>query len=458
MVITLPPTDQPITGSRHRFHDHALWFDNKGSRYAEQMAVNPLVARIVERVRSSLPTTVHRSVSRTWREVPAYSGSPDKSLAADLAAHTETVFAAALNSLLDDRRATGEDFPITASQARRRLRQGVTLPDFLTGFRIGQETLWEAIVEAANPEQETRDAALHIAIHVMNVIEVGSSVGAVAYMKTQQQELAEDDRVRRDLMEDLLSGRELAPGPRTDLADVSDLTATSRVLVTTAVPETPLRDDQRLREVVSTLRSVFDVGRRSLAVVRQDHIVAVTPVITDESGTLADLEEAHRNLSRHDIHLCVGTSTVHQGLSEVPDAYREAVLARESLAGISGVRSLHALKPLDYLITRADSVAHRLIPPKLRTFIEDDLAGDGALIATLQEYAASDLNAKVAANRLHVHVNTAYYRLDAIAERTGCNVRSFSDLEEILIAIRLLSAHAPRSTARSQAGGGSTSA
>lgn len=128
------------------------------------------------------------------------------------------------------------------------------------------------------------------------------------------------------------------------------------------------------------------------------------------------------------------------------------------MAGISGVRSLHALKPLDYLITRADSVAHRLIPPKLRTFIEDDLAGDGALIATLQEYAASDLNAKVAANRLHVHVNTAYYRLDVIAERTGCNVRSFSDLEEILIAIRLLSTHAPRSTARSQAGGGSTSA
>src|SRR3954452_3861204 len=111
------------------------------------MVANPLITRIIERVRSTLPATVQRSVNRTWREVAAYSGSTDKSLASDLTAHTETVFEAALNSLAEDRPATAEDFPITASQARRRLRQAVTLPDFLTGFRIGQETLWEAIVD-----------------------------------------------------------------------------------------------------------------------------------------------------------------------------------------------------------------------------------------------------------------------------------------------------------------------
>lgn len=472
---TLPSSVRAVTGSGNEFRDLVLWSSDKFRLYAGRMAVNPLITRIVDRVQASLPATIQRSVSRTWREVPAYSGSPDKSLAPDLAAHTQTVFDAALNSLLEGRRATAEDFPITASQARRRLRQGVALPDFLTGFRIGQETLWEAIVEASDSEQETRDAALHIAIHVMNVIEVGSSVGAVAYLQTQQLDLAEGDRVRRDLMEDLLSGRQLAPGGLADLARVSDLTTTSRMLVATAVPQTPLRDDQSLREVNSTLRSALDVSRRGIAVLRQDHFVAIAPVTADGSGTLAVLEKAHRSLSAHGLDLCIGTSTMHEGLHNVPEAYREAVLARESLEGVSGVRSLLALSPLDYLVTRDDGIALRLVRPKVRAFVEEDMADGGTLIATLREYAASDLNAKVAAEALHVHVNTTYYRLDSVAERTGCNVRSFTELQEIIIAIRLLSARAaasvssgsnsPTPMARvapagdsAQAGGGSTKA
>ena len=412
------------------------------------MAVDPLVARIVGRVREVLPSTVRRSVSRTWREVPAYPASPDPSLAPDLAAHTETVFDAVLTSVLEGRRATREDFPITSSQARRRLRQGVQLPDFLTGFRIGQETLWEEIVEASQPEQESRDAALHLAIHVMNVIEVGSSVGAEAYLEAQQLDLAEGDRVRRDLMEDLLAGRELAPGPRADLAQVTDLTPTSRVLVATAAPTTSLSGHQSLRDVVTTLRSVLGTRQRGIAVVRQDQVVGVTPVGTDGSRTLASLEEAHRSLARRGIHLGVGVSTVHEGLAAVPDAYDEAVLARESLRGTAGVQSIQALSPLDYLVALDDPIARRLVQPALRTFIEDDLAAGGTQIETLRAYAACDLNAKVAADQLHVHVNTAYYRLDQIAERTGYNVRSFADLQQLLVAIRLLD----------QAGGGSTSA
>jgi hypothetical protein len=441
MALTLPPQATSDNGMRNRISAHRLWSNDKVSPYAGRMAVNPLVLRIIDRVRASLPATVQRSVSRTWREVPAYPNSPDKNLASDLTAHTETVFEAALTPLAEGRRATAEDFPITASQARRRLRQGVTLPDFLTGFRIGQETLWEAIVDASDSEQETRDEALHIAIHVMNVIEVGSSVGAVAYLRTQQVDVAEGDRVRRDLVEDLLSGRSLAPGPSADLAEVSDLRTHSRLIVAAATTSSPLRDDQGLREIISTLRAVFDVGRRGIAVVRQDHIVGITPVTSDGSTTLADLERVHRDLSRSGIDLSVGTSTVHEGLHMVPEAYREAVLARESLDGAAGVRSLHSLTPLDYLVTLDDAVAHRLIRPELRRFIDDDLASGGVLIDTLLEYAACDLNAKLAAERLHVHVNTAYYRLDVAAERTGRNVRSFSDLQETVIAIRMLTAH-----------------
>ena len=407
------------------------------------MAADPLVARIADRVRSSLPTTVHRSVSRTFREVAAYPASPDDGLASDLTAHTQTVFDAVLNSLVEGRRATRDDFPITASQARRRLRQGVALPDFLTGFRIGQETLWEAIVEAAEPEPETRDAALHIAIQVMNVIEVGSSVGAAAYLEAQQLEMAEGDRLRRDLMEDLLAGRELAPGPKADLAEVTDLEPGSRVMVVAAVPATALRSDQSLREALSTVRTMLGSGRRGIAVMRQDHIVGVAPVASDGADVVAGLTKAQRSLTRHGVHLSVGVSTVHDGLEAIPTAYLEAETARTSLAGAAGVRALTALSPLDYLVLVADPTAHRLVRDAVRAFVEEDLAGGGSQIETLRAYADSDLNAKVAAERLHVHVNTAYYRLDRIAERTGCDLRKLGDLQELLVAVRLLTAGRP---------------
>jgi transposase len=32
-----------------------------------------------------------------------------------------------------------------------------------------------------------------------------------------------------------------------------------------------------------------------------------------------------------------------------------------------------------------------------------------------------------AAERLHLHVNTAYYRLERIAERTGCDLRRLAE-------------------------------
>lgn len=70
--------------------------------------------------------------------------------------------------------------------------------------------------------------------------------------------------------------------------------------------------------------------------------------------------------------------------------------------------------------------------------VEEDIAAGSGLVDTLVEYAACDLNAKTAARRLHLHANTAYYRLDRIAEKTGCDVRRFSDVVELLIAVRLL--------------------
>jgi DNA-binding PucR family transcriptional regulator len=195
-------------------------------------------------------------------------------------------------------------------------------------------------------------------------------------------------------------------------------------------------------------------------VIRQQEIVAVLPVaaVTTAGGALAaggpvsaaaepgageraaigHIQRACDSLRARGLSLSVGISTTHAGLQEMPEAYAEAMIARDSLGERYGVLALPLLSAFDYLVLSEGPTAQRLIRPEVARFVTEDAAAGGALIATLAEYAASDLNAKTAAARLHLHVNTAYYRLERIAERTGCDLRSITDVVELLIAIRLL--------------------
>ncbi|MER6938890.1 PucR family transcriptional regulator, partial [Nocardioides sp. NPDC000441] len=170
------------------------------------MSMEP-IKRIVAGIREDLPHTVELFLKHNWDQVPAYAVSPDPELRKEVGDHAEAVFLAVLTTLEEGRPAVREDFRFTVDQATRRVRQGVALADFLQAFRIGQVALWERIVEIAAADPETSRAALPVASHVMQVIEVGSTVAAEAYLAAHQVELAEGDRIRRDLVEDLLAGR-----------------------------------------------------------------------------------------------------------------------------------------------------------------------------------------------------------------------------------------------------------
>ncbi|GAB4010035.1 PucR family transcriptional regulator [Nocardioides ultimimeridianus] len=396
-----------------------------------------LVTSIVASVEAGLDEIVETSVDRFWHQVPAYAASADPDLRANVTMHTRAIYVAVLETLRQGRPAERSDFPITAEQATLRLRAGLELADFLAAFRIGQVTLWEGVVAVARSPR-MRDAALGVATHLMQVIELGSTVASEAFLAAQQSELAEGDRLRGDLVEDLLAGREPV-GQRGALALSYGLDRATPLVVVVAVPDGPLRPGQILRSALGTVRAA--VGEdRGIAVIRQDQIVGLLPATGDGSRAVRDLKRAHTQVGRQGLRLVVGVSTVHHGLSGVPEAYREAVLARDSLDGTPGVRALSMLSTLDYMVLRDDPTARRLIRPELRQFVEEDLARDGGLVQTLMAYVDADLNAKTAAERLHVHVNTAYYRLERISERTGCDLRNFRELEELVIAVRLIRA------------------
>ena len=412
-----------------------------GRRSMEPLSVsNPASGRIAAALEASLDGKVWAAVEAIWEQVPAYRACQDDRLRDEVAGHVRAVFRAFLVWLAGGRPAQRADFTVTREQAARRVAQRISLADFLKAFRIAQLTLWQGVRDAVGDDAGAREAALSAVAQIMQVFELGSTVAAEAYAEAQQHALAEGDRVRRDLLEDLLARHAAVAGPKRALLRAGGLGPDTRLLVAAATPVGKRPGDRALRDAavaVGRLRG----GGQGLAVVRQDEVVGIAPL--PRGGTevaVASLRRACDDLQRRQIRLAVGVSTVHAGLLEVPQAYAEAQAAREGLGGAAGVLALPMLTSFDYLVLREDETARRLIRPEVRQFVADDAAAGGTLIATLVEYAACDLNARTAADRLHLHVNTAYYRLERIAERTGCDLRRLADVIELLIAVRLLAA------------------
>ena len=161
-------------------------------------AVPPGVRRIVVAVEASLEKLVSAGAEAIWAEVPAYAASSGDQLRNDVIAHVRGIFLAFVAGLRTGQPARRADFAASREQASRRVVQGITLADFLQGFRIGQLTLWQGVLDAAGDDPVARDAALSVVARIMEMTELGSTVAAEAYAAAQQQVLAEGDGVRRD--------------------------------------------------------------------------------------------------------------------------------------------------------------------------------------------------------------------------------------------------------------------
>jgi hypothetical protein len=402
------------------------------------------VTRIAGMLEARREELAERSLREIRSAIPGYAAIEDPAILADVTAHVAENHDALRASLLRGRPVEAEDLAFIRPHAALRARRGMALADFLQAFRIGHRVIWDAIAEFAEEDDEARDAALAVVRSVMEFIDYASTHAAEAYLEAQQLLLAEGDRVRRDLLEELLDGREPPPGPRLTAARAAGLTPGGRYVLIAAVPVIAPDDEFALRAAASALARAAGGVVRPLAVVRHDEIVIIRALDREDPRKLArQITQVHAELAGHGAALAIGVSTACEALAGLPDAYREACAAIESLGSDGGVMALPELSAFDYLTLRSDATAERLISPAVRRFVEEDIAAGGALTGTLLGYAAANLNAKLAAQRLFIHVNTAHHRLARIEEKTGCDLRDLRDVQELLIAIKLASARSP---------------
>jgi sugar diacid utilization regulator len=405
---------------------------------------SPGVLRLVDGFRARIEDILDASLRGMQEEIPSYR-SADPAMVESVREHVRLHFEALLTSLSEGRPITREDLLFVRPAATFRARSGVPLADFMHAFRIGQREIWRGLA-AGVTDDETQAAALSVVEEVIQYVNLASSHAAEVYAEVEGLLQAQGERVRRDLLAELLEGRPPEPGPRLDAAQEVGLDPAADLVVIAAAVQGEPADEHGLRSAASALARGCGGAVPPLTVVRGDEIVIVAPVGGRDLDAVSDsLRSSQAKLAESGIPLAIGVSTVQGGIERVPAAYREARGARERLDG-GGVLALPKLSAFDYLTMVGGDAARRLIPAQVLGFVEDDLAEGGELSRTLLAYVAADLNAKAASERLHVHVNTAHYRLGKIAERTGSDLRSVSDVLELVIAINLAQGDAAAST------------
>jgi hypothetical protein len=390
------------------------------------------VLRLVAGFRERIESILDDSIEGMREEISSYR-TADPQMLESVREHVRLHFEALMTSLSEGRSITREDLLFVRPAATYRARSGVPLADFMHAFRIGQREIWRGLA-AGVTDEETREAALSVVEEVIQYVNLASTHAGEVYAEVDGLLRAQGERVRRDLLGDLLEGRLPEPGPRLDAATEAGLESDVPCFAVSRGPA----DEHALRSAANAIARACRGAVTPLTVVRGDEIVVVAPL--DGGGPEAvgeAIRASQARLAESGIPLAIGVSTVQPGLERVLVAYREARVARERLDDREGVLALLTLSAFDYLTMIGDETAARLISEPVREFVERDLAEGGELSKTLLAYVEADLNAKAASEKLHVHVNTAHYRLGKIAERTGRDLRSVSDVLELVIAVNL---------------------
>jgi hypothetical protein len=410
-------------------------------------SLDPAVERLIDAFEAAIPQAAKRTAEAIRAEIPSYQRITGPELLEDVRMHVQLNLEAMERSLRQMLPVTLDELVFLRAPTTRRARLGLPLADYLHAFRIGLRVAWETVLAGAS-DSASRQAALSLTGPVLEFVNVLSTHAAEAYIEIEQLLLAEGERVRRDLLGDLLAGIRPPAGPREDALRAAGLTAEGTHVVISALATGDGAEEHALRAVAAILGCAGNRTTKPLAVIRGDEVIAIVPAQPARAQALADtLRNGWTSFADENLTLAIGTSTIAPGLDQLPAAYREACEMRPLTGPDGGVVCLFELTPFDYLTLVGNQTAARLISPDIARFVAEDIADGGVLTTTLLQYAAADLNAKAAAERLHIHVNTAHYRLARIAERTSRDLRRLNDIIELLIAVRLAHGRTPATSA-----------
>jgi hypothetical protein len=373
-----------------------------------------MLALIVQRVDTD--AVAHRMVDSFTDEIDAYRRLPAPVVAEEIVAISRRNMQLFFKSLSEGRRVSDEELLPFQDSARKRAAEGLPLEDLLHAYRLGGRLGWEALVDAATPEEHA--VLLPSVAGLMEYVDRVSDAVTAAYHEERRHLMSAEEGRLRALFGALIAGAVLDPDLRR-AADQAGL---------------PLVD--RYRPFAVSLADAADHGHVQLAAaLRQqgrlaladgESVVGIAPV--DSAPPPVEAEAT----------VAVGEPARPGSLAAALDDTR-LLLELTLRMGASGTVRVADFLP-ELLLARSPelgtTIERRALGP-LRDYAERRSAD---LLDTLEVFMTEDMDRRTAAERLHVHPNTLDYRLRRVEELTGLSVSRPDDLALIALALKHMTA------------------
>jgi hypothetical protein len=361
---------------------------NRGSRTWEQL--DPALA---EALRPALDPLVDDVIAVVETTVPAYRGVLERNVRPGVRQALEGF----LELVVAGEEAQLPERDVYVAFGRGEYREGRTLDALLSAYRAGAQVAWRGLAAAGDAAGLEPRSLYKLAEAIFAYIDEISAASAEGFALEQSRAAGEEQERRRRVVELLLREPQAPPTAIEAAAREAGWTLPPQLAVLAFEDERPDRAAARLPGDALTARL--------------DGIDWAIVPDPDGPGRRAQLERAVE-----------GTRAV-LGPTVVPaQAPRSARRARIGMrvSGLGGRGLVIADEHLLELMLEADEELSRDLAQK-RLAPLDDLAPNARerLLETLEAWLDAHGEARPAAERLHVHVQTVRYRLGQLRELLG---------------------------------------
>ena len=387
------------------------------------------------------------------RESPEYRNSVDDEFTRESKSHCNEL----LNMIvaIATRRVSksgGDPFDFVRTHAQWRARHHVPLIASLHAYRLAHRTYWELTREAALQQANQKEAIVSLTTLADFWIEFFDQVGAVlaeAHAVEDGLVVAQGTRAYVGLIDDLLRGLQPRDAEAKRLCALCGIRPGAPMAIAVARPLQSGNGNPIDLEV--TLRSLVRLVEQALPAVTFGKLVdirdgAVTAIACSDADTARQLLEALRQngFAQRAANGCVvgvGVSLDRTDIAGLPGAFEEARLALDFANAAEPFVHLSDIDLMEFLVQHAGDTAVRLVPDWARQFRSSDGDSSHELVRTIRAFADCNFNVKQTAERVGVHTNTIYFRLNRIKKATGIDPRTYSGTSLLLTVLRLLEVH-----------------
>ncbi len=355
---------------------------------------------------------------RIRAEVPGYAVLPHAEHTRDVQVQIETI----ITGIKTRRPPPAEAVELIRAVGRRRAACQLSLPDVVEAYHIAYREIWNELLAGARrhdpdltPELAGEVAPVWLWFHRL----------AAAMAEGHASELRSRDATRQALRRQLLEAlTDRADGSRADrVASGLGFDPAGEFTVACASPldeEAADQLDSVLADAVPPAACVHDGGRAVL--ITQGPAAAAVAAVPRRQGQLP---------------VRTGTGLPRAGLAGAAASFADAADA----LGLAHDRGRDVRFADEWLLTMLHAGRGRL----------DGLLAAGAAVAaehprlaeTVRAYAGCGYSVSACARRLHIHPNTAAYRLGRWQELTGWDVQTFPGLAASMVCLGLRTGEPP---------------